>query len=589
MDNVCIPPELIESVKRTVFNQNGTIKGNSVSREKELLDLFGGNEDLVKTVNLAFEKAIISKNKDAAIKRFTEKFTQQGIDKQSDINAKIAQALLERKDKILTKDDFLAIAQETLKKHKKVNVSLETMQQIQKIKRESVELEKKFDANPTPENQLAWGRKEIEYQDFINTQKNVNTGVKQFFVDTGSRIKESYKKGGLPGAIGQTGLEVADTIFSGAYKGIKSTADMSAPLRQGIKVLLSNPKVWANKTKESAKLWGNIFNKEAIDQAGKDFRAKVITDPMYKDMVDSGLRITGIEDFFPESPLTNIPIAKNLFKVSDEAYTQFVQGARIDLFKNYVDTYKLTNGVTPNKEILKGFARVANSVTGSGGLGKFEANAGALNKMLYSARYQMANLNTVLHAIDPTLPKEAQKIAQKNLVKHVIGLSTILGTMSMFGDVGLDPNEKTFGKVRIGDSKKWIDVTGGAAGYLVPLFQSAELLSDGKPNKYGAESAKDILLGFLEGKLAPAPGALRDILDERTYGGKITPFSILSSLFVPITVENIYETTTSNKDKADVLEKTFGIISDFFGAGVSQPKAKRSGSYPNVLDIITGN
>lgn len=53
MDNVCVPPELIEDVKRIAFNQDGTVKGNSITREKELLELFGGNEDLVKTINLS--------------------------------------------------------------------------------------------------------------------------------------------------------------------------------------------------------------------------------------------------------------------------------------------------------------------------------------------------------------------------------------------------------------------------------------------------------------------------------------------------------------------------------------------------------
>lgn len=598
--NICIPPELIETIKNSILTPDGNSLDNSINREKKLLEIFGGNSEMASQINLAFEKAILSKNQERAIKRFSEKFTQTGIDKQSEINKKIADALKARKDKVLTKDDFLTIAQQTLKKQKKVDVSLESMQAIQKIKREAAQLEDAYNANPTNESRMAWGRKEIEYQDFINNLKERDSGISQFFKDTSSRIKEVYKEKGILPAVGQTGLEVVDTAFSGAYKAFKSTADMSAPLRQGVKVLTANPKIWKNRTIESAKLWKNLFSKESIEQAGKDFRANVISDPQYKDMVDSGLRITGIEDFFPENPLmktdVKIPVIKqvfqglkNMFKVSDEAYTQFVQGARMDLFKNYIDTYKLTNGIAPDKEVMKGFARVANSVTGSGGLGKFEANAGALNRALYSARYQMANINTVAHAFDPTLPKEAQKIAQKNLAKHVLALSAMLGTLSMFGDVGLNPKEKTFGKVRIGDSKKWTDVTGGLASYLVPIFQVADKLSDGKPNKYGAESGKDILLGFLEGKLAPAPGAFRDILDERAYGkDKVTPFSVLSSLFVPITAENVFETYTSDKDKADTLEKVFSTISDFFGAGVSQPKAKRPGSYKSALDIITG-
>lgn len=593
MDNVCIPPELIEKTKTIAIREtkNGSeLIDDSINREAKLLELFGGDTNLTTKVSEALEKAVISKRQNAAIKRFSEKFTSTGIAKQDEINKKILEALNQRKDKILTRDDLITIAQQQLKKQRKVDVSLETMQKIQTIKREAVDLEKVYKEAPTEANRMNWGRKEVEYLDFINEQKGLNAGIKGYFGDVKERVGQAYEKSGVMPATGRTLYEAGDLVFSGAFKGLKASMDMSAPLRQGLKVLSADPSTWAKSTKQGATVWKNIFNKKALDRANIDFRANVITDPMYKDMIDSGLAISGVEDFFPNSPLTKIPGLRNIFEASDQSYTTFVQGSRLDLFKNYVEMFKTANnGAMPDKKVMKGFARVANSVTGRGGLGKLEAASGFLNKVLFSARYQTANINTIRHAFDSSLPKEAQRIARRNLGWHLVLLVGLTSIASMFGDVGFDPREKTFGKVRIGNSKKWTDLTGGLASYLVPVFQVADKLSDGKPNKHGAESGKDILLGFLEGKLAPAPGALRDILDERSYGSdKVTPMSVLTSLVVPITAENAFEVATDEKSKAETWEKMLSVISDGLGASVSQPKAKRPGSYKSIIEIISG-
>lgn len=582
MDNTCIPPELIESVKRIVLTS-----GDSIARNKQLLEVFGGNQKMVDSINTSFEKSLLLKNQEKAFDKFVDSLTGADATKKANLKQAIKDRLANRQNRILEEDELLSLAKETLLKKKGVEVSLDTMKNIQTLKRDSVQLENKYKETGSLKDRMDWGRKEVEYIDFINEQKGKNETIGKIFTNAKDRITGAYEKGGILPATGRALAETGNLAFSSAFKGIKASWDLSAPLRQGLKVLSSNPSAWKSSTGKSLSIAKEIFSKSNIDKAYNDFRASTITDPLYKDAVDSGLALGAIEDFFPESPLTKIPVLENIFKTSDAAYTTFIQNARFDLFKNYVKQYEMTNGAKPSEDILKGLARVSNSVTGRGGLKGLEQNADLLNKVLFSARYQTANINTVRHAFDSTLPKEAQVVARKNLAKHIVMLGGMMSAFSAFGDVGFDPNESTFGKVRIPGSKKWVDLTGGLAGYLVPAFKMANKLGDGKKLGYKEESSKDIIYKFLEGKLAPAPGVVRDVLSERDYSGKKpTVGSVAKGLFVPITLENIQEGISEDED-AKIL--AISTLLEMFGASTTEPKSKREGSYKSVIDIVTGN
>lgn len=315
----------------------------------------------------------------------------------------------------------------------------------------------------------------------------------------------------------------------------------------------------------------------------------MMADDLYDEAIDSTLRIIGKEDFFPESKVANIPGVGRFFRASDDAYTMATQGARFDIWKKYVNEFIKNTGQKPSKEIMEGFARVANSATGSGGLGALEKNAGLLNKFLFSARFQTAQINTFKHAFDKSLPAQARKIAQKNLASYLLYVGGLMSAFSLFADVGFDPRENTFGKIRLGKSDKWVDVTGGTASMVSTLFRTAAKgynLATGEKTKYGQDNAFDLLTNFVSGKLAPVPGTVVSLLKERDISQDIPlPIATLMNLFVPITLQQPIE-DVAQKEELDAA--AVGFILEFLGSGTSQPKSKSPGSYKSVIDIVTG-
>jgi hypothetical protein len=343
---------------------------------------------------------------------------------------------------------------------------------------------------------------------------------------------------------------------------------------------LRYPSIYKTNLNKSLAVWKNVLDSNKMDDLVKAFKADMVTKDLYQDAIRSKLAIGVVEDFFPSSLVQNI---STLFKASDESFTMFSQGSRMDLFENYVNAYKASNnGTKPSPEVMKGFARVINSVTGRGGLGKMEASSNFLNKVLFSARYQTANINTLKHAFDMSLPLEARKIAQKNLSNHFKLISGIGLTLAAFGDFGFDPRESTFGKFRLPGTTKWIDVTGGLGSYIAVIGKTAKTTL-GK-QEYGKNSGMDILVDFMKGKLAPAPGAIRDILEQRDYSGEQpTPLSIAESLFAPITVENVVD---SIKERETAYEAAVPFLLESIGSSVTQPKSKKEGTYWSPQDII---
>ena len=131
-------------------------------------------------------------------------------------------------------------------------------------------------------------------------------------------------------------------------------------------------------------------------------------------------------------------------------------------------------------------------------------------------------------------------------------------------------------------TKKWIDVTGGLGSYIAVIGKTGKATL-GK-QQYGKDTGMDILVDFMKGKLAPAPGVLRDILEQRDYSGKTpTVGSTLESLFIPITAENALD---SIRAREDAYEALIPFLLETGGFSVTQPKSKREGSYWSPRDLF---
>lgn len=574
----CVPQELINDIK-DIFTRTMS----SVNRLAILQSRIGA--DAAKELNMKFESAGVSKYHEAAIERFLK-----GLEitpaKRAELS-KIIKDRLAAKNKAIDDNELISLAKHVLDKKYDLVIPEGEMKNIFKLKKEITALEgPAVGTLDGSKEKLAWGQKIIELADKINGLKAPEEGIIKGLRRGFRRIEEAYTapKGIIGKAFGGTGqllAEAAELFFDPAIKSIKASLDNSVLFRQGLKVLTADKAIWGKYAKMTGQVWARVFNKDKMTAMNNAFRADLVTRDLYQDAIKAKLAVGVVEDYFPTHTVDRIPGLGNFFKASSEAFTMFSQGSRMDLFEKYVTLIKKTDGqITPKQ--MEDIARVVNSITGRGGLGNLEAFAGGMNKILFSARYQTANINTIKHAFDPNLSSEVKAIAQRNLAVHFTAIAGVMTTLSAFTDVGFNPKESTFGKMRIPGTKKWVDVTGGLASYFSLIGRMRGRYT--KPQF--KDTPLDILLDFMKGKFAPAPGIIRDFLEQRDYSGvKPTTVSSLRSLFVPITAENVWK---SYEKKEEIDTAVYAFIFEFIGQSVTQPKAKREGTYSSPLDIILG-
>lgn len=574
--DICIDPQFIEKIKSLNLASMKTI-----DRIKVFDDILG--EGMGRDINLLYEKSTLLKNKQ--LNKFIDDISGISAIKKAKIKERMAENLAEKQGKIKDEELF-GIVKETLDRKYDLEIPDAEVEKMFNLRNEIDKLQLKAKGTPDgSEAKLALGEKIVELSDTIGELKNSTKG--NIIQQIGKTLKESQSKiksqKGVLGKGGQITKEVVENILGLPAKGIKAAWDASFIFRQGLKVLTADPKIWGNRTSGALKSWTKLLNKDAMESMVKAFKADIVTRDLYQDAIKSKLAIGVIEDFFPTNIAEKIPLIGNFFKASDDSFTMFSQGARMDLFEKYVKEYANATGSKPSKEIMDSMAGYVNALTGRGGLAKAEAASGWLNQLLFSARYQVANLKTFS---DPLLAKqpEVRAIAAKNLAKHA---SIIFGTMtalSAITDVGFDPRETTFGKVRIPNSDKWVDITGGLAQYISTLVRMSPAVV-GKV-KYGGKDGFDIFTDFISGKLAPVPGAIRDYYSQRDYSGKKpTVGTTLNSLFMPITLDNIKDNYNNGEE---TTTQGLAALFDIIGAGVSQPKSKMEGSYGSPLDLISG-
>jgi uncharacterized protein YdcH (DUF465 family) len=556
MENFCIPPELINNVKEIVTTNS------SISRDKQLAELFGSPE-MAKKVNTAYEKSLLLVNQKNAIEKFINSFTELGQEQKLKMKESIANRLANRTEKI-TQDDLLAIAQDIYNKKYKIDIPLEDIARIN---------EQKKVIDSLPEFSIEKGRAIYDMDRIIEDLKSPRNklGIKDTIQ---SILKETAQRfeGKTPFEKSIEGIKIAaDIATSSIYKSIQASADLSYGLRQGLKVLTTNPKVWKENWLNSFKNF-TTWSAAERELAHREWVATVISDPMYESMVKSKLGIGVIEDFFPTTLAEKIPLLSDIFKRSNVAFTQFSQGSRIGLWKEFVN--KATqDGVEITPQLLKDFAEVANSFTGRGKLSiggrSLESQAGLINKVFYSGRYIKSAIDTFTMPFDTSLSPLARAEARKASLRNIGVISTILYTASLFRPVELDPRSSKFGKVNVGNNT-WVDITGGLGSYITLASriatQESKSATTGKisklgTGKFGSRTGFDVAVDFATNKLAPAPSTIVQILKGKDFSGnKPTLGGVARNLSAPLAPANAIQQAFSDNDFSTALFSTLADI-----------------------------
>lgn len=304
-------------------------------------------------------------------------------------------------------------------------------------------------------------------------------------------------------------------------KSLKATLDLSAPLRQGATVLLSNPQVFWN---SFIKMHGQAISEKTFE----DSIDEIMKSDNYTLAQDSGLQITDPasaderkqDDQFTVKLVNKIPIFNKLNQGSARAYSGFLNNIRFSLFEQGVKELEAAGyKYEDNPKMFKALASTVNNLTGRGrsadGItGKF------LNFILFSPRMITSRV-LLLHDLmrtDIPFNSPSRKMAGKSLLGTAIyfGLFNLLGTIvsNASGDdddkdrkPNFNPIATDFLKVR--NKETTFDPT---AGYGPMIRTIARFITEASINSNNerkdlsnsySESAFTELGNFFENKLSP--------------------------------------------------------------------------------------
>lgn len=567
-----LPTEVSRFKKALIDGEINPEKLSSMTSEERhaLLSKITG-EGNAKGVNALFESKLLLKNQQQGMVTWAKKISGITPEVRRTLESKIAKL-----DRVLNPEEEKAFLKDLASTRLGVDVSVKEAKQIAQLSARVQEAEAlprsskaeslKKSWTPT-ENDLEYGRARYDFHTHINDLKN---GAKKLTI-------QDFK--------GRNILKAPPRVikaFVDSTKSIGASLDDSFALRQGLKTFWTDNRLWQKQFLRSFVNLAKGF-KDA-EGARRELQARLMADPHYDQAIKDGLAIKGNEDVFPTSLPEKLPLLGRPFGASEVAYNAFAENLRLDLYKKYM-SQKLGDDIPVN--FGKNNAKLANSMTGRGGFGKYDPVAGPLNVAFYSARFLKSNVDTLLlHPLGSgvggtadfirgkegaVIASAAQKKAAINLAKIIAGTAAVLATADklMPGSVDFDPRSSNFGKIKIGDTR--FDVSGGMGSIVELAAQLAQsssknattgLVSKLNTNKYGSQTQVDAVINFLEGKTSPVGGVLLDFGKGKTHQNtKPTAKNEVGSLATPLGVKN-YQELKQDPNSANILAS---VLADIFG------------------------
>ncbi len=366
-------------------------------------------------------------------------------------------------------------------------------------------------------------------------------------------------------------------------RSLMSSFDLSAPLRQGI--FMVGRKEFYSAFRDMFKAFGS---ERAYNGIMGDVRAK----PTYNLMEESGLALMDMgydlskrEEAFMSRWAEKIPVVGQGVKMSERAYTGFLNKLRADVFDDIV-TKATSRGsdLAENPENLKALADYINNATGRGNLGKLSQAGPLLNGLFFSPRLIASRVNLLRPDYYVKLPPEVRKEAIRDLVTFG-GIATSVITLAKAGgaDVETDPRSSDFAKIKTGNTR--YDVLGGFGQYLTlgaRLASNETKTAKGKVEelgkKYGSRTRLDTLLNFGINKESPIASFITDYLRGKDPIGQ--PFDLKTAIakrFVPMFAQDANEVV-----KEEGIAGVPMAIPGLFGVGIQSYDANTPRSKPSA-------
>lgn len=364
------------------------------------------------------------------------------------------------------------------------------------------------------------------------------------------RAIENLKPKGLWSGIAETW---------GLSKAIRTSFDVSAPLRQGAKIVFAHPVESARALKPMFQALGSKqksfeINESILNRDTAPFQWKA---GLYLAPSDATTTLLAREETIMSHWAEKVPGVAQ----SSRAYVTFLNVIRANSFDRMAAG--LARNHNPTLSELKVIANFINIATGRGWGPDGVTAATILNTVFFAPKYVTSRFQFMFGAVFPGTVYGIKKVkapARWYLRKQIAveyarwlaGLSSYYALMTMLGgDIGDDPLSADFGKVRFGETR--IDPVAGMSQGAVLLARmiagktkssvTGEVRAiRGDEIPYGNEDAYDILTRFARSKLAPAPGTIINWIAGRdVIGRKFETKDIPRDLLAPMAMVDIYE------------------------------------------------
>lgn len=466
---------------------------------------------------------------------------------------------------------------------------------------------------------LELGLKSQRLVDFIGYQQRAMEWAKYSGVKDEIAIGEYYRAFQLSiNKSGQVALEGLNSL-----KSILASVDLSVLLRQGLPVLLSNPKEFSrqlgnsfgravslvvrgkNSKEEVLKHITEFGNKLDLSDEGKKMfkqyveridpqkaviRAEIAMRPNSLngkyDIPGNGFGLNVLqEEAFPSSLPTRIPGVGRAFAASEFFFEAMSLRWRANLADKFIWQMERKSVDWTKKEMADELGVLVSALTGRGyPLGaKFLEGSETLNKTLnatfFSPRftgsriyYAATPIQLIRKFDDPVIRlrgKQMGAVVASDIA--LLGLLHVTAKTFWGDDAGVEfkADSPFFGHLKFGNYA--YDFTGAMGSYITlvgKLFNARDQMRyDPRLQIYVSTSwgdtAGSTLLDFFMNKLSPGGALVRDLFNGHGWGGeKIGTIDYLLSIITPLAVQIPLEAVASNDGGADAL---FVLMGEMLG------------------------
>lgn len=396
-------------------------------------------------------------------------------------------------------------------------------------------------------------------------------------------------------------------------RSLMSTADLSAPLRQGI--FLVGRKEFYKAVPTMFREFKDAFVKNdsvPVADRGANWQSsgsmlvdEIQARPTYELMERAGLAISkphsydlsAREEQFMSQWAERVPgnnVASKAYnttmgrvvRASGAAYSGFLNKLRADTFDDLLRKSEAAGiDFKQNPKALKDIASYVNAATGRGSLGSLNQAAPVLSGLFFSPRLMASRIQMMSphFYLNPNVSPVVRREATKSLLAFGAITATILSLAKAGGaDVEDNPRSSDFGKIKVGNTR--YDIFGGFQQYAVlatrlatnetkTLKGDVRTLGEG----YGSRTRLGVAGDFLANKASPVAGYVRDYLKGSDPVGK--PFDARGDamqLFMPLFLQDLQSAYESEgvTGAAKTLPGIFGVGVQTYGDNTKfDPKA----------------